>query len=173
MQAGYNWQSGRWVLGIEAQTSWSHLRKGLPYVEQDNIVSPSGPVTRGRIGTTVENLGSVAGRVGYAWDRLLVYGKGGGAWTNDLYRNFNADLPGEPLLYRATHTRWGWMAGAGLEYGLTPNWSAKVEYDYFDFSTERITLIGILGVTPPTRNFDIKENISLVKAGINYRWNPW
>jgi len=170
-QIGYNWQTGSWVLGAEADASWAHLRKGLPYLEQDNIVTPNGPLARGRIGTTVESLGSVAGRVGHAWDCLLFYAKGGAAWTNDLYRNFNGDLPSEPLLYRATRTRWGWMAGAGLEYGLTLNWSVKIEYDYFAFGSERITLTSIPSVTPPTRNFDIKENISLVKLGINYRFS--
>jgi outer membrane immunogenic protein len=172
-QAGFNWQTGRWVLGAEVQASWSHLRKGVPYVEPSNIrffTDLSGLVNNVRIGTTVENLGSVAGRLGYAWDRLLVYGKGGGAWADDLYRTFNRDLPGEPLLASARDTRWGWMVGAGLEYGLTANWSAKIEFDYFDFGKDRITVVSVPGVTPPTRDFDVEQTMALIKAGINFRF---
>ena len=88
------------------------------------------------------------------------------------YRLFDATTPGEPLLASADGTRWGWMVGVGLEYAVLGNWSAKIEYDYLGFGTQSITLVSVPGVTPPTRTFDVSQNISLVKAGINYRFGP-
>ena len=172
-QVGFNWQTGPWVLGAEAQASWSHIRKGVVWVdpEVDPWIEPgTDPVRKPRTGTTVDNLGSIAGRVGYAFDRVLVFAKGGGAWAHDDYRAFNANTANERLIASASGTRWGWMAGGGLEYGLTPNWSAKVEFDYFDFGSDRITLVSVPGVTPPTRAFDVEQTIALVKLGINYRF---
>ena len=127
-------------------------------------------MARARTGTTVENLGFVAGRVGYAFDRTLLFAKGGVAWAHDLYRAFDGDRSPEVLLATAKDTRWGWMIGGGIEYGLTPNWSAKIEVDYLDLGTERVTLVGLPGVTPATRAFDIEQSITLVTVGINYRF---
>jgi outer membrane immunogenic protein len=174
VQAGYNWQSGHWVLGAEAQASWSEIRKGViwtdpdpaPYVEQDNLRA----VRTVRTGTTVDRLGTIAARAGYAFDNVLLFAKGGGAWTHDIYRAFNANTANETLIASASGTRWGWMVGAGIEYGFAPNWSAKIEFDYLDFGTERIVLASVPGVTPATRAFDIAQTISLVKVGVNYRF---
>ena len=170
VQGGYNWQSGDLVIGVEAQASWSHVRKGVPYIEQDNIVGPAGRVIRGRVGTTVENIGTVALRVGHAWDRTLLYVKGGAAWAYEVFRAFDAGVPGEPLLASASDTRWGWMVGIGYEYAFLGNWSAKIEYDYLGFGREGITLDSVPGVTPSTRTFNVWQDISLVKVGINYRF---
>ena len=62
------------------------------------------------------------------------------------------------------------MAGAGVEYGLAPNWSAKIEFDYLWLGTKSITYVSVPGVTPPTRTFDVEQDIALVKVGINYRF---
>lgn len=177
-QIGFNWQTGAWVLGAEAEMSWSQIRKGVvwtdpdptPWVDPDPAPVKGGRVTTVRTGTTVENFGSIAGRLGYAWDRSLFYVKGGAAWAHDVYRAFNANTADETLIASASGARWGWMIGAGLEYGLTPNWSAKVAFDYLDFGTERIALVSIPGAAPPTRDFDVRQSISVVKVGLNYRF---
>jgi outer membrane immunogenic protein len=170
VQGGYNWQTGAWVLGVEVQASWGEIRQGVPYIEQDNIVGPAGRVIRARVGTTVENLGTLAVRIGHAWDRSLVYVKGGAAWAYDVYRAFDLGVPGPPLLASGTDTRWGGMVGVGYEYAFLGNWSAKIEYDYLAFGDKRITLVSVPGVTPTTRQFDVRQDISLIKVGINYRF---
>lgn len=178
VQAGYNWQSGNWVLGGEVQASWSDIRKGVlwtdpepqPWTDPDPEPIKGGRVTRARTGTTVDQFGTIAARAGYAFHNVLVFGKAGGAWAHDVYRAFNANTANETLLASAAGTRWGWMVGAGVEYGFAPNWSAKIEVDYLDFGTQRIVLTAVPGVTPPTRAFDIAQSISLVKVGINYRF---
>ena len=180
-QVGFNWQTGNWVLGAEAQMSWAEIRKGVlwtdpepsPWTDPNPEPVKGGRVTTVRTGTTVEHLGSIAGRAGYAWDRSLFYVKGGAAWAHDVYRAFNANTANETVIASTSGTRWGWMVGAGYEYAFFGNWSAKVEFNYLDFGNESVTLTSIPGATPPTRTFDVRQDIALVMVGINYRFGGW
>ena len=90
-----------------------------------------------RIRSRVDALGTFAGRLGYAMDRSLLYVKGGGAWAHDKFSI--TDIPTGITYARFDQTRWGWMIGAGLEHGITVNWSAKIEYNFMDLGTERST----------------------------------
>jgi outer membrane immunogenic protein len=67
----------------------------------------------------------------------------------------------------------GWTVGAGIELGLTPNWSAKVEYDYLDFASKTYAVPGGVPFSGGIReNFSVKENFNAVKVGLNYRFGP-
>jgi outer membrane immunogenic protein len=174
-QVGYNWQTGPWVLGIEADASWSHLQKGIiavligqaPFIAFDPLIANPVPT---RFGATIDHFGSVAGRIGHAWDRWLVYLKGGAAWAHDTYRVVHLIGGRDVLVASKTDTRWGWMVGAGLEYGLTQNWSAKIEYNFMDFGTDRVAFSRVDGGVPSTFPLDIDQHIHVVKIGINYRF---
>jgi outer membrane immunogenic protein len=151
-QLGFNYQTGALVFGAEVDFSWA----GLDGSFIDNIFL-------GNNKTEVKWLGTVTGRIGYAWDRMLLYVKGGGAWVRDVYT-----ITGAGGFFAETKdTNWGWTIGAGLEYGLTPNWSVKAEYNYLDFGTERIGFTPNVGA-PFQR--DVDQNIHVVKVGINYRF---
>ena len=65
--------------------------------------------------------------------------------------------------------RYGWMAGAGIEWAFANNWSVKAEYDYLDFGTRRETLISV-ATGAPAFQYDVRQRIDLVKAGINYKF---
>jgi outer membrane immunogenic protein len=80
---------------------------------------------------------TVTGRVGAAFDRLLVYGKGGVAFAQD--QSSLTDLGANTA--STTFMRTGWTAGAGLEYGLSQNWSAKIEYDYLGFGSKALNFL--------------------------------
>lgn len=156
-QIGFNWQTGAWVFGIEAQYSWADL-------DGDHVNT----LVALRLRTDVESVGTVAARIGYAWANWMLYAKGGWAWAHDKYAAFDT---GTGLLFAsASDTRSGWMLGLGLEYGFTPNWSMKIEYNYMDFGSDRIDAssgpAGPGGIVP----VDIDQRISLVKVGINYRF---
>jgi outer membrane immunogenic protein len=110
----------------------------------------------------VRHLGSVTGRLGYAWNNWLLYGKGGFAWARDEY-----DATG-PDTYTGSSSPTGWTVGGGLEWGFAPNWSAFVEYDYYDFGTKRISFTNAAGASD---DFDAKQEVNVVKVGINYRFN--
>jgi outer membrane immunogenic protein len=114
----------------------------------------------------VDALASITGRVGYSWDRFLGYVKGGGAWERDNY----SILLGTVLQATGSETRSGWTVGIGGEYAFT-NWlSGFIEYNYYDFGRQSVRF------NDPTGAFfsqvAIREEKSVVKAGLNFRWSP-
>lgn len=152
-QIGFNYQAGPAVFGVEVDAAWAGLRGS------HNLLAIPGVVAE----TKVDFLGTVTGRVGAAWGMALLYVKAGGAWAHDKY---DLTIVGVNVA-SASETRWGWTVGAGLEYAFSPNWSAKIEYNYLDFGTKTVTST-ILGVIPVSA--DIGQNINIVKAGFNYRF---
>lgn len=157
-QAGVNFQSGNWVFGIEGQLSWTNADGSHVCVAGLAVCN-----------TDVNWLGTVAGRIGYAWDRVMVYGKGGFAFADEKY--FVTALPGGALVGTTSDdTRTGWMLGAGVEWALWDNWSAKIEYNYMDFGRDRFAVANVPG--PGTLvNVDIDQQVHVVKLGVNYRFN--
>ena len=115
------------------------------------------------INTETEWTSTATARIGAAFDRLLVYGKGGVAFAHDL-SSLN-DIAGGNA--STNLTRVGWTAGAGLEYALGSNWSAKIEYDYLGFGSEALNL-----PTPtfPAYSSSASLNVQEVKAGLNFRF---
>jgi outer membrane immunogenic protein len=171
IQIGATYQVGSWVYGAEADASGSNLTGSSAC----SSTSTTGAVVAANCSVKVNGLGTIAGRMGYAIDRLLVYGKAGGAWANDQYNDVasTATYPfrGTTLVaptFGGNETRWGWMVGAGAEYAFYDNWSAKIEYNYLGFRHTSLQF------TDTTGNFflntDIQQQIHVVKAGINYRW---
>ena len=151
-QVGFNYQLGSWVLGIEGEFSFGDVKSS-----QSLLGIATGEVKLDRIYT-------VAGRVGYAFDRTMIYGKFGGAWTNEEY---NFTLLG---LTAATGSadRTGWVLGAGVEYAFLGNWSAKLEYNYMDMGSKPVTLTTLGGLVVTPANVDL--TVQTIKAGINYRF---
>jgi outer membrane immunogenic protein len=163
-QIGVNWQTGALVLGVEADASWGNL---------DNTSTCTVP----GVGTlscrgAPEWFGTVAARLGYAVDRTLWYVKGGGAWVDEEFTQLGITAPvcvGSPC--NGSNFVWGWMVGGGVEHAFAPNWSAKIEYNYLDFSDkDRVTVVNALGAT---NTFDVGKTMHLVKVGLNYHFNWW
>jgi outer membrane immunogenic protein len=155
-QIGYNYQINNLVLGIEAQASWTDL--------QGANVNPVFTFITNHSKT--DGIGTLAGRVGYAFDRVLLYGKGGGAWAGD---RFSTSAFGGPDGQSVRDDRFGWMLGAGVEWAFMDNWSVKAEYDHLDFGTRRETLNFVL-TGAPAFQYDIRQRVDLVKVGINYKF---
>ena len=188
-QIGFNWQTGRWVLGAELEGSLSHLQRGvfgpfcgfgfgglgcggIPGLPPG--CSPLGPCQcsplgiqsfgcAGQLGARVQAIGIASGRVGHAWDRWLVYLKAGGAVADEKYVFNSIGI----LAATPTETRFGWMVGGGVEYGLDANWSVKLEYDYIDLGATRLALLSPAGLTFV---FDQDQQVHLAKVGLNYRF---
>jgi outer membrane immunogenic protein len=120
---------------------------------------------------------SVRGRLGYAWDRTLLYVTGGGSWANlKAAANFVpvGAIPG--TIIAANRTPFGWTIGGGLDYGIAPGWSLGVEYRFTRYQNDNngnsfgllTTTIG--GATTPlsiSRSLDTNE----VTARVNYHFN--
>ncbi len=139
--AGYNWQIGQVVLGVEGDVN---------AVWNDETVSVPG----GSVELETDYLASIRGRLGYAWDRVMLYGTGGVAFTD---ASATTTINGQNFDMSDTLT--GWTVGAGIDYALTDNWVGRVEYRYYDFSNEDF---GDLS------NVDL--NFNTVSVGISYKF---
>jgi outer membrane immunogenic protein len=157
-QLGYNWQfAPNWVLGIEGQISAADLNRSTTFV------APGASLT---LSHDAKWIASVTGRLGYAADNWLFYAKGGGAWA-DVDATATATLGGLSATASANSSRSGWTAGGGIEWGFAPNWSALVEYQFYDFGSKTFALNP--GAIPLTADNEIHS----VKVGVNYRFGAW
>jgi outer membrane immunogenic protein len=119
----------------------------------------------------IDAFGLFTGQVGYAWNNVLLYVKGGAAVTNDKYTGLN-NLTGIAF-DSASETRWGGVIGVGLDSGFTPNWSFAVEYDHMFMGTRDVTFYNT-GASPIPGALSgierIRQDVDMVTARINYRW---
>jgi outer membrane immunogenic protein len=115
-QAGYNWQNGPWVFGIEGDIQGNGASDTFAPWKFSNPW-----------------FGTVRGRAGYAINNVLLYGTGGLAF---------GELTGQTFGFSESHTNAGWTVGLGAEVGLARNWSAKVEYLYVDLNDSNYSITG-------------------------------
>jgi outer membrane immunogenic protein len=134
VQGGYNWQNGPFVFGLEADIQASGANDTFAPWKFSNPW-----------------FGTVRGRVGYAMNNVMFYGTGGLAF---------GELRGQTFGLSESHTSAGWTAGVGAEFGIAPNWTAKIEYLYVDLSDSRFAITGL----PNGYQF------GLVRLGVNYRF---
>jgi outer membrane immunogenic protein len=156
-QIGYRWQTGAWVFGLEAQGDWADLRGS-------NVSLLTGLNTNR---TRIDAFGLFTGQIGYAWNNVLLYAKGGAAVVDDKYTGIST--ASAIAFDSANETRVGGTVGAGLEFGFTPNWSAAFEYDHV-FTGDRTLTFNSLGTGALTRTDSIRQDADLFTVRVNYRW---
>jgi outer membrane immunogenic protein len=144
--AGFNWQLGHAVIGLEGDVDWSNLKGSTT-----SGLCPAGCTTNN------DWLATVRGRAGYAFDRVLPYVTGGLA-VGDI----KASTPG---FAGATQTNAGWTAGGGVELALTNNWTAKAEYLHVDLGNMNC---GFNCGAVANNNVSLKSD--LVRGGVNFRF---
>src|ERR1700748_813447 len=130
-QIGYRWQASNWVFGLEGQGNWADF--------SGSNVAPVGanPLFGGLTDRTrIDAFGLITGQIGYSWNNVLGYVKGGAAVVDDKYDAFT---PGVPFA-SANQTRWGATVGAGLEVGFARNWSVGVEYNHIFLDDNNVGL---------------------------------
>lgn len=144
------------VVGLQGSYTWSDAEGSHPSTRETGVSYHS----------KTHGLGTATARVGYAFDRLLGYVKGGIAWQQDEYWATTTTL-GEA--YNARQTRTGVVAGVGAEYAVTNTVSAFVGYDYAYFGTGTVPLTPqVPGLNPAS--VDITSDTSIIRAGINLRF---
>ena len=160
-QVGYNWQfNPNWVVGIEAAVS------GGKFDQTAAVVDPFG-FTRNLV-SSVKTIWDVAGRFGYANNSWLFYGKGGYAGTR-LDLSVNTPAVGPVTQAVSSNSVSGFVAGGGIEYGLTRNWIVGVEYDYYGFRNSDRLAVNTLGFGP--QNFrSISANVQTVTGRVSYKF---
>jgi opacity protein-like surface antigen len=173
---GYNKQYDRWVVGGEGEIAYTNASGGQGCIDGifDSNVSQN---CNGNVGFIV----TAAARVGYTWlDRILLFGKFGGAWTNGkLDASCNGDANffqgacfpsnnslGAVQVMTLNDSRFGGVVGTGFELALSPSWSAKLEYDFMDFGSKSF-------VFSDTTRVSIKEYYNELKFGLNYHFNGY
>jgi outer membrane immunogenic protein len=177
--AGVNWQNGPVVFGVEADISGSNIN-GSGDCTNAMLANQLGGVfpTTTSCKTTMTWFGTLTGRVGFVVDRALIYVKGGGAGAHFNYTTANI-ATGIPLgpgpVAALGENRGGGTAGFGIEYAFLNNWSAKLEYDYLDFGSRNLTFNGtpclLSTAVTCVNNASVRETVSVVRAGVNYRFN--
>jgi outer membrane immunogenic protein len=178
-QAGFNYEVRPWVFGFEGTFSSSNI-SGTSSSPGTSLVPPE------TVRTTSASYwyGTAAARFGYAADTLLFYGKLGAAWmradyTEGLIPAFSSVLFSTQAISK---TRIGFVTGAGIEYGLTENLSARFEYDFLDFGTRNfnynLTASSVLAPGfPPAATGTVLMPVSersythMFTVGLNYRFS--
>jgi outer membrane immunogenic protein len=154
VQGGFDYQfAPNWVVGAEAQYSWVANNKS-------GVLFPGSTV----VTSNNNQLGSAAARLGYTWGPALLYAKGGYAWRDNP--NLGVTVAGAPVAFTTSDThKDGYTVGAGLEYMFAPNWSAKAEYQYYDFGSTTFT-----AGPAPIVGARLRDDEHTAKVGINYRF---
>jgi outer membrane immunogenic protein len=163
VQAGYNWQvAPAFVVGLEGEWSWTDISGAETTISTVNGFNSA-------VTAKVKDFALFTGRAGYAADNWLFYVKGGGAWAQGSSAGVGTFANGTLFDTTSSSTnRTGWTIGGGIEWGFTPNWSAKIEYNHIDLGSTNVAILSSAGTTSFVSS---KETIDVVKGGINYRFN--
>ncbi len=182
--------ASHWVAGIGGDFSWANI--------EGHATDPffggkfNAPIT---LTAKTDSVATATARLGYAFDRLMFYGKGGAAWSRNTYGVQNAVSWGGPFpnvcvvpsglafVFIAcnpsgTDTRAGWTVGLGFEWAFAGNWTAGVEFDHYDFGTRTVTLTDPnVFVTPGFNStsapLNIRQTMDTAKVTLSYRFGWW
>jgi outer membrane immunogenic protein len=184
LHAGYNWQfAPAWVLGIEGDWQWTRPR--YSFCRQTEILSEACS-DNGRgfadIGSETRSIGTVRARFGQTYDRLMVYGTGGAAFAdikttvglNCLVAGCGASSAENTTAVTFSNFNTGWVAGGGIEWMFSPNWTVRAEYLHIDLGK----VSNILNLTadncrnggPCGATWSRDVRYDTVRAGLSYRF---
>ncbi|MFT4115830.1 outer membrane protein [Bradyrhizobium sp.] len=177
--AGYNWQRGGVVFGLESDVSWTNLKS----VTSGRFVSayPSAFVYPSEVTSArVDWYGTVRARLGWTTGSFLFYGTGGLAYGNvSLSNRYDLGTSGQtegiaPLSSITSGVRFGWTAGAGVDYMLNQNLILNFEYRYVDLGT-----LNLAAVTAPSpletmssSSASVHARFQTVMVGLSYKFGP-
>ena len=154
--------AGNAVIGIEGTASGTTMRGSA------NVGLPAGiPGDLALVQANNDFLASVTGRIGYAFDTVLLFGRGGFAVAGDKYTVSGGDFAGlGPFTFQGADNRYGWIVGGGVDWAFAPHWSMNVEYDYYHFGSGGISMTdqftGLTGIV------DVKQTVQVIKVGFNF-----
>jgi outer membrane immunogenic protein len=167
-QAGFNYQltASPIVWGIWADDSAGKLKSSA------SSCFPEIAGTVQSCSSTVHNIGTLVGRVGFAFDRTMIYALGGWAWGAGVDQANScagaACAVGAGIAGTNFQSIFGYTVGGGIEYAFAGNWSVFAQYNYIDFGTWGENFAN--PATSLTFTENIRQNISVVKFGINFRF---
>lgn len=190
--AGYNWEFGKLITGIEGEYGYLHLKGTgqLPFIGGVPCGSALNPCDV-FFSTQAGNwFGTITGRLGVTADTLnlpwlggthtLFYGKIGAAVSKVAVSEFSAGSAvtgAVPFGFSGAKDVWGLAAGGGVEWAFNQSWSLKAEYEYLELR-KTIAACGSLppsaaGAGGPWCTQGGIGGVQSAKIGINYRFNAW
>ena len=164
-QAGCNYQVRQFVIGLEGEYWWSGLKDESQTIEAGTSFS-----------STARNRSDwdIALRMGVTFDRALFYGKLGVASGRFEYNTFDTFSAGVTFSEVGSARINGLLAGVGLEYAVTDQWSAKIEYDYINFGNQLVNFTDTSCAGAVCASLPFSRTVSnvkqIVKVGLNYRF---
>jgi outer membrane immunogenic protein len=174
-QIGANWEMAPFVVGVEGTWTWTNIT-GF----QVTPALAAGPGTSEGSTDAVRWYATATGRIGYAFNDVLLYAKGGGAFMHADYGQQVLN-PNMSSSQDVTDTRVGFTVGAGVEWGITEQLSLRAEYDFLDFGTKTynfdnlVVTTNVLGLvtTVPVGPFPVESRsyLHVFTVGLNYRFN--
>ena len=174
VQAGYNYQTGQWVFGVEADANYFGMKDSF----SRSIINPATAASYA-FSSSFESswLVTVRPRIGYAMDRLLLYATGGLAIAHQKFSQTITQL--NTVFTQAgsvSDTTVGWTVGVGAEYALGNHWSVKAEYLYVDpgsvsFSSSGVGACGAPACSTYTGVHSAHLKANMVRVGFNYNFN--
>lgn len=170
VQAGYNWQvSPNWLVGAEIDWTATDLKDTETF---PNLFSDGEPAGLGFIEwkRNTKWLASLRARLGWTWDRMLLYATGGVAFNRSKYSGFDVFDGGCPGCVEDSFskTKVGFVLGGGLEYAIASNWSLRAEYLYYRFGDVKSGIAEFDSGEPGARFLFDDLNIHTVRAGVNW-----
>ena len=167
-QLGCDWQvSNNWVLGLQGTVHGADINS----TQQNQLNFPWS------LTNNVDWYSTLTGRVGWAMNNFLIYGKGGFAWADSRMEVQNSGV----TIFNGSTTRTGWTIGTGVEWGFAPNWSAFAEFNYLSFGNTTNSLVNNVvmmngeafgGANAPFA-FNTKMQMETFMVGLNYRFRGW
>ena len=171
-QIGYNWQTGPWVLGVEADISYTDFSDSVRVIGTTGLVNT--------FNQELEYLGTVRGRVGYSWGWTMAYFTGGlayGGVRHDVhFFNGVGALAFSGTGSNGRDIETGYTVGGGIEHAFSQAWSLKLEYLYYDLGETNVTVAAVPGNPPaagPGYNTRFENDGHIVRAGLNYKLGGW
>jgi outer membrane immunogenic protein len=155
-QIGYRWQTANWVFGLEAQGDWADISGTT-----QNLGNPTN-----HLGTKIDAFGLFTGQVGYAWNNVLLYAKGGAAVVDQRF-DFISNATNLIAASTGFDTRWGGTVGAGIEIGFAPHWSVAFEYDHIFLGKHNRTFTTPAGVALADP-YNTGGDVDLATVRVNY-----
>jgi opacity protein-like surface antigen len=167
-QVGYNYQSGKWVFGVEGDIGWTNARGARPCPGAGAGTGVSFFFT---CEINVNYLSTVTGRIGFTYpDKVLWYAKGGlaiGEVSAQIHCNTDSSLPPGCPVQGTSRTDAGWTVGGGSELALTDNWSVKAETSYFNLGTGHYSFGSL---DPGGAGVEARRGGWISTIGLNYRF---
>jgi len=163
-QVGANYQFNWAVIGIEADFDWLANNHN----SSNTVLTAVGPL---QFSANDRWMTTLAARFGVAADNWLFYAKGGGGWVGVNNPTINHVNTGGSISVSNSNSNSGWLAGAGIEWGFAPNWTARLEYDFLGLSNKSFTVPSNSLFAPNDVISINNRDVQTLTVGVNYLFN--